>query len=194
MNVEKLYYDIGVDVFTYKGQKALQKYGVEKAFTILAEKCINTPFQKIIEIGTDYGGLTNLLADHSISLNAKIHTFDINPTRFVSHNEKINFTNQNVFQIEKTLGELIQSSGRTLLLCDGGNKKQEFQTFYKYLKDGDVIMAHDYAPNDEIFNEKYLHKIWNWKEFEDSYADFSGLKPFLQETFADYAWCIRIKE
>jgi hypothetical protein len=195
MSINILPYDTGVDVFTYKGQKTLQKFGVENAFNHLAQVTDSDPFIKIIEIGTDYAGLTNLLADSSISKYTKtIHTFDINPARFVSYNDKIIFKNCDIFSIEKELSELIQSPGRTLLLCDGGNKKKEFETFHQYLKVNDVIMAHDYAPNDAIFKEKYVNKIWNWKEFEDSYADFPGLEPFLQDIFAEYAWCIRIKK
>jgi len=55
-------------------------------------------------------------------------------------------------------------------------------------------MAHDYAPNKQVFLEKYLNKIWTSHEFEDSYADFVTLEPYLQDVFANYVWCIRIKK
>jgi hypothetical protein len=183
----------GINIFEYKGQKTLQKAGVEKAFNVLAENVSSQPFERIIEIGTDYGGLTNLLADHKLSEKATMYTYDINPHRFVSHNNKINFIVTDVFTIENDLANLIQSPGRTLLLCDGGNKRKEFEVFHRYLKLNDIIMAHDYAPTEQIFNEKYIHKIWSWHEFQDSYAEFPGLEPYLQDTFANYAWCIRIK-
>jgi hypothetical protein len=80
-----------------------------------------------------------------------------------------------------------------LLLCEGGNKRLEFQVFHKYLKNGDVIMAHDYAPNPVEFISNYKHKIWSWHEFQDSFADFPNLQPYMQDTFKDYAWCIRMK-
>jgi len=184
----------GINIFKYKNQMTIQKVGVEKAFHTLHEAIKTNPFKQIIELGTDYGGLTNLLADLPVSNEAKIYTYDINPYRFVSHNSKITFNVQDVFLVEKNISELIQAQGRTLLLCDGGNKKKEFETFYKYLKPHDIIMAHDYAPDEKIFQEKYINKIWSWHEFQDSYADFPGLKPFLQDVFADYAWCIRIKQ
>mgnify|MGYP003646616649 CR=1 FL=1 len=184
----------GIDIFEYKGQKTLQVVGVEKAFEALAKENKEEPFQRIIEIGTDYGGLTNLLADHSISEGIDIYTYDINPNRFVSHNDKIKFFNTDVFLIEDEIAELIGSKGKTLLLCDGGNKRKEFEVFHKYLKSGDVIMAHDYAPDDKTFKEKYLNKIWSWHEFKDEYADFKNLKPYMQDVFANFAWCIRSKK
>lgn len=184
----------GINIFKYKGQMAIQKVGVEKAFDALHESTKDEPFDTIIELGTDYGGLTNLLADHLISTQAKVYTYDINPYRFVSHNPKIVFNVKDVFSIESEIAHLIQSSKRTLLLCDGGNKKKEFETFHKYLKPNDIIMAHDYAPNEIIFQEQYVNRIWSWLEFQDSYADFPGLEPYVQDVFANYAWCIRIKK
>lgn len=184
----------GIDVFEYKGQKAVQKFGVEKAFNKLYSETQDYPFSRIIEIGTDFGGLTNLLADHKISDDINVYTFDINSTRFISHNDKIIFSNKDVFSIENEIANLINSEGRTLLLCDGGNKKKEFEVFHKYLKREDIIMAHDYAPDDKSFQKDFLYKIWNWHEFKDEYANFEYLEPHLQEVFNNYAWCIRIKK
>jgi hypothetical protein len=186
--------DSGINVFKYKGQIAMQVVGVEKAFSVLAEKIKQRPIEMIIELGTDHGGLTNLLADHEISTYAKIHTFDINGDRFKSHNDKISFNHASFQSSYDYIVSLIESGGRVLLLCDGGNKKEEFATFYKFLKNNDIIMGHDYAPNQDEFINKYHGKIWNWHEFQDSYADFDGLSPFMQEEFAKYAWCIRIKD
>ena len=80
------------------------------------------------------------------------------------------------------------------MLCDGGDKRREFKTFHKYLKKNDIIMAHDYAPNSEVFKDEYLNKIWNWHEFQDDFAEYENLEPYLQEIFKNYAWCIRIKK
>lgn len=190
--ISMLHGNSGIQIFSYKNTKALQVCGVEKAFIELSNNLIN-PVKTIIEIGTDFGGLTNLLADLEISNHAIIHTFDINPTRFISHNNKIIFHNEDVFSIESKIAELIQSDGTTLLLCDGGNKKEEFKIFHQYLKHGDIIMAHDYAPTVEEFNKNYKNKIWSWHEFEDSFANFDGLEPFMQDLFKQYAWCIRRK-
>ena len=48
----------------------------------------------------------------------------------------------------------IQKEGKTLLFCDGGDKKCEFNTFSPFLKDGDFIMLHDYAHDKEFFNRE----------------------------------------
>tara|TARA_Y100000004_G_scaffold172950_1_gene210306 strand:- start:462 stop:1046 length:585 start_codon:yes stop_codon:yes gene_type:complete len=183
----------GIDIFKYKGQTAMQVVGVEDAFTKLAENLKDNPVKRIVELGTDYGGLTNLLADNEISKDADIHTFDINGQRFKSHNNKIKFYNQSFESAYEQIKSLIESEGRVLLLCDGGNKEAEFAAFHRYLKDGDIIMGHDYAPNRQEFLDNFHGKIWNWHEFEDSFANFKNLEPFMQEVFYNYAWCIRIK-
>ena len=181
----------GITVFEYKGQKALQVLGVEDAFSELAIAVADSPFDLIVELGTDFGGLTNLLADHEISSTASIQTYDIEPDRFISDNDKINFHNKNVFEYEDEIASLIQKASRCLLLCDGGNKEHEFRVFHQYLKPNDVIMAHDYAASVEDFVNRCQYKIWNWHEFQDEYANFVGLEPFLQDVFKEYAWCIR---
>lgn len=172
----------GINVFKYKGQIALQVVGVEKPFMDLANAVKEDPITTIVELGTDYGGLTNLLADHPISDNAEIHTFDMNGSKFKSHNNKITFYQGTFEQHHEKITELISRNGRCLLLCDGGNKPEEFKQYQKFLKPYDIIMAHDYAC-----------KNWKWCEFTNKDADYVGLIPFLQETFSGYAWCIRMK-
>lgn len=57
-------------------------------------------------------------------------------------------------------------------------------------------MAHDYAPNDEIFKSKYKNKIWNWMEIEDSAIQDSvnkhKLKDYYKE-FEEIAWVCKQK-
>jgi len=184
----------GISVFSYKGLKALQVVGVENAFTTLYENIKDDLPDIIIELGSDYGGLTNLLADHNISKNAAIHTYDINESRFVSHNDKITFHGGDMWVQTISIHELIQNSNRALVLCDGGDKRREFAVFQASLRSDDIIMAHDYSATTDSFKSECFGKIWNWHEFEDSFANFTGLDPFLQEEFAKYAWCIRKKK
>ena len=40
-----------------------------------------------------------------------------------------------------------QLKGKTIVLCDGGDKPREFKTFSKYLKKGDLILGHDFSRN-----------------------------------------------
>jgi hypothetical protein len=184
----------GINVFEYKHQLALQVVGVEQAFTELYEDTKNNPIRMIVELGTDYGGLTNLLADHPISDQAEIHTYDINGQRFKSHNSKIQFHCTSFHDAHEEIVSFLSCDKRVLLLCDGGDKKSEFNTYKNFIKSADIIMAHDYAPNREVFIEKYIGKIWNWHEFQDDFAKCNSLEPYLQNIFEDYAWCIRIKK
>lgn len=183
----------GINIFKYKGQKAIQVVGVEKAFDKLEEYVKNNPITLIIELGSDYGGLTNLLADHKISNAAKIHTFDINASQFKSFNSKITFHHKSFDSAHNFIVSLIQSNNRIILLCDGGNKQKEFQTYCKYLKKEDIIMAHDYISNKIEFNSKYFSKIWNWQEFEDSFISCNDILPILEDEFKKYVWFIGIK-
>jgi cephalosporin hydroxylase len=183
----------GINIFTYKGQKAVQVVGVEKAFDQLARFLTDLPITLIIELGSDCGGLTNLLADHKISSHATIHTFDINNTQFKSYNSKIIFHHSSFEDAHDEILSLIQSNNRVLLLCDGGNKPKEFYTYCPHLKLNDVIMSHDYIANEQEFISKYKNTVWNWQEFQDSNITCENIQPILQEEFKKYVWFIGIK-
>ncbi len=43
----------------------------------------------------------------------------------------------------------MNAAGRTLVLCDGGDKPQELNLYLPHLKPDDLIIAHDYGPNEE---------------------------------------------
>jgi hypothetical protein len=193
-NIEKVKH-ANIDVFTYNGIKALQMYGVWEGFSELAQYVYMNPFDRIIELGADFGGLTNMLADHEISDHAIIHTFDINKEKFTNLNPyKIVFHHLDIYANFPVIGDLIQSSRRTLLLCDGGNKAHEFQNLVQYLRPGDVIMAHDYSPNEQAHEDNVAAGRWNWWEFHDGCipGDDSLIKPL--ECFEQYVWCIREKK
>lgn len=182
--------DSGIKVFDYKGFRATQVVGVEKAFTALDETTKGAPFNLIIEIGTDQAGLTNLLADHNIARTAEFHTFDINDKFKDNVPAGVTFHNGDVFNNE-IIKELLNSKNRILLLCDGGNKPREFNVFKHFLKRDDIIMAHDYISNNELFQKKFKGVVWSWHEFKDTDAADERLEPFLQDVFAPYVWCIR---
>ena len=91
---------------------------------------------------------------------------------------------------------MIENSGKVLVLCDGGNKVREFNIISDFLKPGDVIMAHDYAPNRQVFENKYKNKLWNWFEIQDrdiqDAVDSNNLKDYHTE-FNDVAWVCKTK-
>ena len=84
------------------------------------------------------------------------------------------------------------------MLCDGGSKKNEFRILSDYLKVGDVIMAHDYAPNEEYFQEHINNKIWNWLEIQDNDINEPSLRnnliPYMEDDFRQVVWACKIKQ
>ena len=49
----------------------------------------------------------------------------------------------------------MQRPGLTILLCDGPDKVAEVKTFAPFMKPGDLIMAHDYAPRRRQFDPRF---------------------------------------
>ena len=128
-------------------------------------------FERIIEIGTGSGMFTRALAE---MFKGPIMTFDIaiRETRVELPSHVDEFI-KDVFDplVHELIREQITSEGRVLLLCDGGNKPKEVNTFGVYLKPGDVIMAHDFG--DEIHEES---------------VKVEKLEPFYQDLFLPVCW------
>ena len=84
-----------------------------------------------------------------------------------------------------------------MVLCDGGNKVGEFNLLSNYIKEGDFIMAHDYADNRENFDTNFNRKIWNWHEIQDSDINESclrnNLKSYNKEIFDSVVWVCKTK-
>jgi len=103
-------------------------------------------------------------------------------------------------EIEKPemVESFIKREGTTLILCDGGSKINEFNLLSKYLKSGDIIMAHDYVDTNENFLKNYKNKIWNWREIGDEHikntCEKYNLKSYMKETFDKVVWVCKIKE
>jgi hypothetical protein len=165
--------------------------------------------KRILEIGTADGGLTlmlkDLLNDNGLN-NSIIRTYDIL--------EQTNLKNKNVDGIEiitkspfnypysdleypYEIKEFVQSEGTTLVLCDGGFKINEFILISQFLKVGDVIMAHDYAHDSDVFKKEIENKIWNWHEIQ--YSDISNaceinnLESYMLDEFKQVVWVCKMK-
>jgi hypothetical protein len=196
--------------YVYKGTTTLQHQDVGEKFKKLFETTIPS---QVLEIGTSYGGLTLLIRDLLDEVNLKqstLRTYDVIETgrywleHVIQNGANIDLRVKNVFNHiydglveEEEIKSFIQQSGPTIVLCDGGSKKNEFRILAPYLKKGDVIMAHDYAPNLDFFNEHINNKVWNWLEIQDSdiqeTADQYQLEPFMQEEFQKVVWVCKIK-
>lgn len=170
---------------------------------------------QVLEIGTANGGLTTLIRDvlNELGLNnTSLRTYDINPNhsryemnKRIEEGDNIDFRLKNIFnhpydalvEVDE-VSEYIQREGATVVMCDGGSKKNEFRILAPLLKAGDIIMAHDYAPNSEYFEEYIKGKIWNWHEIQDSDIEEAvienNLEPYMQEEMQKVVWVCKMKK
>ena len=157
-------------------------------------------FDNIIEIGTYNGGLTSWLYDNK-NPNAMVVSYDIDGKINQTKRIDIDFRIQDCFE-EKAFNDIvsyIQRPGKTLVVCDGGDKPKEFNSFSKYLKSGDVIIAHDYSANTEYWN--FATNYWQWPYEADTTYDSikeavieNGLEPYRDSEFNFYLWTSYIKK
>tara|TARA_R110001592_G_scaffold122675_1_gene329663 strand:- start:518 stop:1153 length:636 start_codon:yes stop_codon:yes gene_type:complete len=188
-----------------------------KGVTTMQVPAINVPFKKlfntikpkrVLEIGTSSGGLTLMLRDILDDLElteCDFRTYDTNPDhdRTILFNSNLNydFRLKNLFNqpysdlCEKNGQEVIDyinEDGPIVILCDGGCKINEFNILSKFLKPGDIIMAHDYAPTVEYFESHNKNKIWNWCEiFDKDVTDAcsnNNLTPYMADEFTAVVW------
>ena len=133
--------------------------------------------------------------------NVKLVSYDIDGTintvekHFPNHG--IDFRVEDSFSEDtfKDIVEMIQGEGKCLVLCDGGNKPKEFNTFAKYLKSGDHIMCHDYCKTLEFWN--FATTVWQWPYATDTnYDDIKdtieseNLEPYKHDAFAFVFWLV----
>jgi len=169
---------------------------------------------RVLEIGTFHGALTLLLRD-LLDINnledSVVRTYDTAIQKYlipkVTDEIKIEIFNKNIFnynyndfkdeESKEEIASFISSGSPTLVLCDGGCKRCEFNTISPLLKKGDIIMAHDYAPNKQYFDDHIHKKIWGWMEIQDrDVKDISerlNLQPYKQEEAQKAAWLCKIR-
>ena len=146
--------------------------------------------ETIIEIGTFKGGLSVLFSLYTIANNKRFVTYDIKDhivNKEVFLKLSIDLRISDVFK-ESVISEitsLIRSAGVTVLFCDGGNKIREFNLFGKVLKQGDYILAHDYAKDKQFFNSQIKENVWNWCEITDSDVQQTCVENNLEKDFLD---------
>lgn len=163
--------------------------------------------KRILEIGTALGGFTEFLfiITNELGLNTEILSYDISERPWYSEMIKkgINVKVENIFSddwssVNPEVIDYIKKDGLTIVLCDGGWKIGEFNLLSNYIKIGDFILAHDYAENNEIFEEKIKDKIWNWHEISNADIQEASIKNNLElykkDTFENAVWTCRIKK
>jgi cephalosporin hydroxylase len=196
---------------SYKGISIEQNPNIIDEFNKLIEEIRPV---RILEIGTFAGGLTLIMRDLLDINNLKeseVITYDVQTPHYLLQrisNIKIESRVVNLFSYDygdfadenakMELYNIINGEGTTLVLCDGGNKKNEFNIISPLLKVGDVIMAHDYAPNNQYFQNHVENQIWNWLEIQDNDIDESckkyNLIPLFEEEFKRVVWVCKIKK
>jgi cephalosporin hydroxylase len=207
---QDFYVDGNVPYGSYDGLSIQQHFKVVKPFCDLIN---NVKPSQIIEIGTAAGGLTLMLRDilDIYDLNeSSLFTYDLYTPNYLI--DRINKDNINIVYYSNNLfsenyddlvsteeiKNLIQRQGRTIVLCDGGSKKNEFKLLSKLLKSGDIIMAHDYSPNQEYFDLNIKNKIWYWLEIQDTdiipSINENNLIPYMEDEFKNVVWVCKEKK
>ena len=146
---------------------------------------------RVLEIGTATGGFIRAVRDLT---NAEIVTYDIKETKHKETLEENNITVkvQSAFDDFDFIEEYISAENQVLVICDGGDKPKEFEMFSRLLKPGDIIMAHDYSRDEELYRVYIKHNVWRWCEIQ--YKDIAlavaeqNLEPVLTEEFQEAAW------
>lgn len=187
----------------YLGHTAQQNPHAYRAFYNLLREVKPS---RILEIGTGMGGFTMFLklTCSELGIDTDILTYDIHSNQGYQALEAlgINVKIENIFnnrysETKQEVVEYIQKDGTTVVLCDGGSKVGEFNMLAKFLKVGDIIMAHDYATNSEYFNSNIYMKFWNWLEIQDSDIDLCvkkyNLNSYMQDEFTPAVWVCKIR-
>lgn len=173
---------------TYRMIPGMQQ--IETAPAAFVQLLLDCPPVQIVEIGGGSGQWTMCLASLAGSRVA-IYSFD---TRVMLRPfiPQVTWRTVSCWSVEEEIAALIALPGPTLLLCDGGNKVREVNTFARHLKPGDVIASHDYSPTRQEFQEITRHQIWAHCEItDDRIADTlrdCRLTPFHQETMREALW------
>jgi hypothetical protein len=157
---------------------------------------------RIIEIGTGPGGLAAQLQLYCTGVGASFITYD----RWQNSVREAVFDRLGIdlrirdLEHEFVHGEIareLQRPGLSILLCDGADKVAEVKTFAPFMKPGDLILAHDYAPTTAEFDTRIRDRFWSWCEITD--AEVAGtirscaLDPVLPEVFGPAAWMCAVK-
>jgi len=160
-------YDLDKIGFEFAGYTAFQNWG---AFCILSHiLSTETDINRVVELGTDRGGLTLLFGLHMMTKGktwkgekGRVLTIDTKdifdfhkkmPDLDKDRNLREIFTRLNIDFIQADVFseatvenvESFISDERALIFCDNGRKVEEFPLYANILKPGDLIMSHDWG-------------------------------------------------
>lgn len=148
-------------------------------------------FELIIEIGYYWGGFTLWLKRNS-GENTKVIGYDISDAQREVFDPSVEYRIGDCFdtKVIEEIKNLISSSGKTLIFCDGGQKENEFNLYADFLKSGDVIMLHDYYDDEKIEPYNSFPESEGWiYSYESRFSNIkecierNTLVPFFYEDF-----------
>ena len=190
-------------ISTYGNWGAQQNH---KAFEIFFYFLKEVRPKRILEIGTSIGGFTSFLnyVVKELNIDCEILSLDINEFTWYEEMRQsgIDIRIENVFSpnydsVSQYVIDYIQSDGTTIVLCDGGNKKLEFNILSNYIKENDFILGHDYSFDKEYFENSVNGKIWNWFELsENDIAEpckRNNLIDYRRDLFQSVVWVCKMK-
>jgi hypothetical protein len=196
--------EIGDSLSSFDGHAAQQYHGAYEVFYNFIK---DVKPVRILEIGTALGGFTTFLkiCCNELELNTNIRSYDINTNPWYKDiiNMGVDIRVENIFSngfeiMDEEVINYIQGDGITIVLCDGGWKIGEFNLISNYIKNGDFILAHDYAEDKEKFELKIKNKIWNWHEISESdifdACERNNLQDYQRNIFESVVWVCKIKE
>lgn len=189
----------GRGMSVYDNEWAAQQH--HNAYKYFYEFIEQERFERILEIGTAMGGFTHFLnfACTDLGLETEILSYDIHERKEYSRltDKGVDVCIENMFSSDfKSISDhaynFITKSGKVLVLCDGGNKINEFNCLSSFIKSGDFIMAHDFAMDKDYFEKEINEKIWLWheisaKDIKDSMTS-EGLEFHNQDIFSQVVW------
>lgn len=152
----------------------------------------------IIELGTYDGEFSSIIFNLRSQYNDNFnfitydHHYHLNLVDYrknLSVHKNFEFKIQDIFASLDEIGDIISKSGKCLVLCDNGKKIDEVNALCKYLKVGDIIMAHDYAYNQEVYNKNLY---WGWLEITypdiQDEAEKNNLALYQHDLMQEVAW------
>jgi cephalosporin hydroxylase len=188
---------------SFMGHSSQQSHNVYEVFYDFINE---TKPNRILEIGTALGGFTRFLKiiTDELNLGTQILSYDITSHPWYTDmiNDGIDVRVENIFSnnfgsVKQEVIDFIQSEGCTIVLCDGGWKIGEFNLLSKYIKNGDYILAHDYAYDKTVYETEIKNKIWNWCEITESDIENAvvenGLKSYQHDKFSKAVWVCKFK-
>lgn len=133
----------------------LQFAGIEQGhnyyvYHSISENIRRHPPKLILEIGTYKGAMSVVLGLEAVRLGIPCISVDISDqrdegTKRLFQKLGIEFYELDIFEHRQKFFNVVKEYDSVYVVCDGGNKREEFLMFSKELKPGSMISVHDYS-------------------------------------------------